>query len=338
MALFLDQKYLHQISSTLPLFKKKGQRVWNFRCTLCGDSAKNKHKARAFFYVHEGKLKFKCHNCGENMTFGFFLKQHDSMVYQQYQLERFEDRPLRKSPEPRPLPKYEGTAPLFPKKTPLDTIAIRLDRLPEEHEARVYATSRRIEGTALRKLYFLDDISKVSVLAPEYAERVQTHEPRLLIPFYGLEGQLTGVTLRALRGESLRYMSLKFIEDEMLIFGLKDIDRSQTVIVCEGAFDSLFLRNAIACNGTSFGKIESLGIPKEQIVVVFDNQPRNREVCKIQERYIRDGYSVVIWPTIITQKDVNDMVLAGLPVNDVVTKNTFSGMMAQMQFQQWKRC
>jgi len=46
----------------------------------------------------------------------------------------------------------------------------------------------------------------------------------------------------------------------------------------------------------------------------------------------------VIWPTTITQKDINDMVLAGVKdIQTIIDNNTFSGLEATMKLAAWKR-
>ena len=44
---------------------------------------------------------------------------------------------------------------------------------------------------------------------------------------------------------------------------------------------------------------------------VFDNEPRNREIVKRISNTIDRGEQVIIWPTHIVEKDINDMALAG---------------------------
>jgi len=51
--------------------------------------------------------------------------------------------------------------------------------------------------------------------------------------------------------------------------------------------------------------------------MVFDNEPSNKEIVNAIEKYIQNGYSVAIWPDHIQQKDVNDMVLAGIKPVDI---------------------
>jgi len=70
---------------------------------------------------------------------------------------------------------------------------------------------------------------------------------------------------------------------------------------------------------------------------VFDNEPRNREICGRISKVIDRGDKVVIWPSKIKEKDINDMVLAGLNVQDVVDSNVYSGLEATLKFNDWKK-
>jgi alkyl sulfatase BDS1-like metallo-beta-lactamase superfamily hydrolase len=72
-------------------------------------------------------------------------------------------------------------------------------------------------------------------------------------------------------------------------------------------------------------------------IYVFDNEPRNREIVNRISKTINRGDKVVIWPTSIQQKDINDMVLAGLNVMDVLKSNTYSGLEAKIKFNNWKK-
>jgi hypothetical protein len=70
---------------------------------------------------------------------------------------------------------------------------------------------------------------------------------------------------------------------------------------------------------------------------IFDNEPRNREIVNRISKVIDRGDKVVIWPKKIQQKDINDMVLAGLNVQDVVDSNVYSGLEATLKFNDWKK-
>jgi hypothetical protein len=73
------------------------------------------------------------------------------------------------------------------------------------------------------------------------------------------------------------------------------------------------------------------------LIVVFDNQPRNKEVCKIIHKTIKNGFKVVIWPQNIEEKDINEMVLAGRDIKNIIKKNVFNGLEAEVKFTAWRR-
>ena len=56
-----------------------------------------------------------------------------------------------------------------------------------------------------------------------------------------------------------------------------------------------------------------------------------------QQSAIEAKQTVVIWPSNIQQKDINDMVLAGHDVQNLVESNTYRGLEATLKFNTWKR-
>ena len=340
MSYFIDIKYLGQISHRLPLFAQKKRDLWNCRCIICGDSTTNKKKARGYFYRTKNDLYYKCHNCAASQHFGTFLKTLDPTLYQQYVFERYaqgENGPkAHKTAEPM-LMNFVVDEMKFEKSIHIEQVAQRLDTLPDDNEAVIYCKQRGIPVEKYSQLFYISSVKDIQQIAPDYTS-IKTTEPRLVLPFYNELGQLTGVTMRALRGESLRYIMIKFIEDAPLIFGLNNIDKTKNINVVEGPIDSLFLDNSIACNGTSFGKLETLDLPKDNITVIVDNQPRNIEVCKIVEKYISLNYNIVIWPCDMAEKDINDMAQNRKNVRRIIKENTYQGLMAQLKFTEWRNC
>ena len=57
--MYTEIKYLNLLSIRLEKFKKKGDYLWNFLCPVCGDSQKNKNKARGFVFRVKGDLLYK---------------------------------------------------------------------------------------------------------------------------------------------------------------------------------------------------------------------------------------------------------------------------------------
>ena len=215
-----------------------------------------------------------------------------------------------------------------------------LFRSPEDNEAVQYVTNRKIPSDAFSRLYFIRNVKDVIQLNDKYKESIVTSEPRLAIPFFDGAGKLLVVSLRGIRGESLRYINVKVDEDAPSIFGLDQVDPSQNVLVVEGPLDSLFLDNCIACAGTSFGKIDQLPIARENITIIFDNQPKNREVGKLMNKYIEMGYKMVIWPDGVPGKDINEMIENGLTseeIHSIINLNTFQGLAAKAKYAMWRK-
>jgi hypothetical protein len=337
MSLFIDLKYIHMVSVKLDRFQDKGNYLFNFRCPICGDSERKKNKMRGYLYRKDNDMFYRCHNCDYGTTIANFLEKVDQLLYKEYVMEKFVKKD---EPKKEPNPEYAfDFKPEFDKPARLiDNLMDRLDKLPDDHEAVKYVKSRMIPESQFHKLYYVDDIRTLSQLNSKYKEALNIKQPRLSLPFLTPDGQLTGMALRGMRGENLRYINL-VVKEEMQIFGLDEVDTNKEVYVVEGPIDSLFLDNAIACVGTAFGKVDKLGLT--HFTVVFDNQPRNKEVCALIHKQIKLGNKVCLWPEYVAEKDVNDMILSGLTkeeIHSIISMNTYEGLEAELQFTQWRKC
>ena len=70
------------------------------------------------------------------------------------------------------------------------------------------------------------------------------------------------------------------------------------------------------------------------------NEPRNKDIVKMMADAIKSGHNVVIWPDTISAKDINEMVMSGITVNEIekiISSNTVSGLQAQLKFNFWKK-
>jgi hypothetical protein len=66
------------------------------------------------------------------------------------------------------------------------------------------------------------------------------------------------------------------------------------------------------------------------------NHETEKSVSRMN-KIIDSGDKVIIWSKSIQQKDINDMVLAGLSVMDMLKSNTHSGLEAKVKFNEWKK-
>ena len=123
-------------------------------------------------------------------------------------------------------------------------------------------------------------------------------------------------------------------DDAPKLYGFDEIDEKEPIYIVEGPFDSTFLDNSIAMVGADLD-IGSFGW--SDYIWVFDNEPRNREITDRISKTIDRGDKVVIWPSNIHEKDINDMVLGGHQVKDVVKYNTYQGLEAKLNFTTWKK-
>ena len=337
--LHLDLKYIMMISHRFDRFKRKDDYLFNFRCPICGDSSKKKNKARGYIYRKKNDMFYKCHNCDAGKTFGGLLKITDPLLHKQYILERYSEGVA--APRANKEPEFEFKTPEFGAPDRLiDKLMDRVDTLDASHMAVEYCTQRQIPKEQWHRLYHIENIKDICQLNPKYKDRIKSDESRLAIPFFNEEGILTAVTLRSYGNSPLRYILVKINEDSPTVFGLDCISKSKPVKIVEGPLDSLFLDNCIACAGTSFNKIETLNLPEDSIIIV-DNQPKNKEVCNIVDRYIKSGKRVVIWPDNILEKDINEMVLAGVQtvnMEDIISNNVFQNLEAELKFISWRKC
>ena len=342
--LHIDLKYINMISHRFERFKRKDDYLFNFRCPICGDSSTKKNKARGFIYKKKNDMFYKCHNCDAGKTFGGLLKITDPLLHKEYVMERYSEGVA--GPRANKTPEFDFKPPVFntPKDGLIDELMDRVDKLHEQcelsdsnHIAVDYCKRRMIPKEKWDRLYHIEDISKIHQLAPKYRDRIKTNEPRLAIPFFDSNGKLTGLTLRDYGNNPLRYIMVKINEDAPTIFGLDCISNDTPVKIVEGPLDSLFLDNAIACAGTSFSKIDTLNLPQDRIIIV-DNQPKNTEVCNIVHKLIKSGERVVIWPDEILEKDINDMVLNGVAVEEIISNNVFHNLEAELRFTNWRKC
>ena len=328
---YIDTKYLNIISPYLQQFKKKGDDLWNFRCPYCGDSHKSRTKARGFVFRKKNDLFFKCHNCGTGASLGNLIKTLDSKTYKDYIMERY-----KKGVETRssPQPEFKFNAPVFRKKGILKGLKSIQD-LSDDHPARQIVERRKLPVESLSDLYLCESFFKFtnSIIKGKFPSLGGDH-PRLIIPFRGEDGEVFAYQGRAFGNEQPKYITIKIDADRDKIFGLDKVDKSKPILVVEGPLDSLFLDNCIAVAGADFSSIEG------DLTIIYDNEPRNKEINKQIEKTIDQGKSVCLWPDTMVCKDINDMIILGYTkeeIQEIITNNTFSGVAAKLRFADWRR-
>ena len=318
----VDSKFIGIISPRLQKFKKVKADLYNFRCPICGDSKKNKSKTRGYLYSIKADINFRCHNCGASMTFSNFLKEIDPAVHKQYVFERFKDSKTGRGTVVEE-PKFNFTTPEF--KTKID-----LPKASENPDAKEYLVNRNLDPD---KFYYAEKFKEFTNSLKHTFDDLKYEESRIVIPLF-YKKKLIGFQGRALGSSPVKYITTMLSDDAPKLYGLDEIDEKKPIYIVEGPFDSCFVENCVAMCGSDVD-IGSFGW--SNYIWVYDNEPRNREIVNRISRTIDRGDQVVIWPSDLQHKDINDMVLGGQNVQDLVESNVYSGLKAQLQFNTWKR-
>ncbi len=296
---------------------------------------------RGYIYRKGNDLFFKCHNCGAGTSLGNLIKQLDAGLYKEYVMERY------KAGESGNNSFKQVTTIAPPRFDKLDTDityqnAERCDKLPDNHFCIQYLKNRRIPKDYYKLLYYTDNYKQfVSEVYPQVDKEI-TADKRLVIPFYDQYNSLIALSGRALEVSDykLRYVTLRTNESEdKLIYGLDRVNTNETVRIVEGPIDSLFLQNCVAAGDANLSLVAK-SISSGKKVLIFDNEPRNKDIVRMMQDAIKLGHDIVIWPDTIEQKDINEMIMAGRTkdeIESIISSNTFSGLQAQTKFVFWKK-
>jgi hypothetical protein len=117
------------------------------------------------------------------------------------------------------------------------------------------------------------------------------------------------------------------------------VNVNETIRIVEGPIDSLFLQNCVAAGDANL-QLVAKNISSGKKVLIYDNEPRNKDIVRMMQDAIKLGHNIVIWPDTIAQKDINEMIMSGRTkseIESIISNNTFSGLEAQTKFVFWKK-
>ena len=358
MSIFIERKFLGFVSSKLEQYKQKNTDLYNFRCPYCGDSKKNKLKARGYVYRKSNDYFFICHNCGKSTTFAKFLEHVDGGTYRQYILERYANGETGHSNYTKPTFEnlkgnaYSRLQSTLNKSAGNSEESSSVERtwrafahysvknLPSEHYARDYIEKRKIPEKFWEEILFVPKFRDfLDEEFPEHTKDEVPNDDRIVLLYTNEKGEITNVAGRALSESKVRYCTVK-VSDEKKVFGLHRLRKEDRTYVVEGQFDSYFLPNCLASGDSNLGGVATI-LPELDVVLVYDNEPRNRDIVKQIEKSVDKGYKICLFPEAVKGKDINEMIQNGLTadeIKDIIDKNTFSGLQAKLEFVRWKRC
>ena len=359
MSVYIDKKFLGFVSSKLEQFKQKQTDLYNFRCPYCGDSKKNKLKARGYVYRKSNDYFFICHNCGKSTTFAKFLEHVDGTSYKQYILERYATGETgygsnAKKPDFEQLkgnayarlqstlnkPTGDSETTESVGRTTRAFTHYSVKKLPDGHYARDYIKNRKIPEEYWEEILFTPNFKDfLDSEFPNHGKDEVPNDDRIVLLYTNEKGEITNVAGRALSDTKIRYVTVK-ITDEKKLFGLHRLRKSERIYVLEGQFDSYFVKNSVASGDSNLGGVAAI-FPELDFVLVYDNEPRNKDIVKQIEKSIEKGYNVCLFPDTMKGKDVNEMIQNGFTseeIKTIIDSSTYSGLTAKLKFIHWKRC
>lgn len=338
--MWLEQKYIGLLSSRLSRFKRVNRKTYNFRCPICGDSRKNQYKARGFLFAKDSNgFLYHCHNCNVTLSFDILLKELDPSLHNEFLREKIQSNlePVKERKQTQVEEFAEKMKkPNFIKFSSLLNLK-KISQLKFDHPAKLYIQSRKIPNEYHAKLFYAPRFKEfVNSVVPEKFSSIKYDEPRLIIPFIDESKNLIGFQGRSFdKDADLRYITIMIDETKPKIFGLDTCDRNKLHYIFEGPIDSMFVRNSMAMAGGSI----DWNYVNENSVFVYDNEPRSRETIAKITKTIDRNHKVVIFPEMIYEKDINDMVLKyqNIDINSLLEKNVSEGLESKILLTAWRR-
>jgi hypothetical protein len=270
-----------------------------------------------------------------------FIKAIDQSIYNEMQMERLQDK---KTPEQLDYEAFvdKMKKPVFMKSGPLKGLK-KVSQLSPDHRVKKFVDARRIPNPYHAKLFCCPNFKQfTNNLIPNKfdKESIERDETRLLIPFFDKEKRLHAYQGRALGNSKVKYITIILDDSVPKVYGLDSVDLDKTTYVFEGPIDSMFVPNSIATAGGDLVSAIGTFNDKQNMVIVYDNEPRSKDTIKKLDKAIMQGYSVCIWPENLEHKDINDMVLAGLTsefIQFIIKSNTYRDLAAKMALTKWSK-
>lgn len=332
--LYLDVKFAKIIGVFHDRFKIKKESPFHgqCRCKICGDSTKSKTLARFHFREYDQTIFVKCFNCGYTNSIGNYMKMHFPQEYSEYVFERY-----RKDINNTPIITTQEEVIQPQRCDGLDLPYVK--DLPSDHPIALYVRSRKLPDYPFQ---YAHDFFGFSAQFKKDLDETVKPEGRLIIPFFDRKGRVFAYQGRDMSGTSkAKYLTITIDATTPKIFGIDRADFKKPIYIVEGPIDSLFLPNCVASVNASLvataRKLESI-VSRENMTLIFDNEPRNKVIVDLYQKAIKDGYKIVIWPKEVANfKDINDLALGGYDPVNLIKKNTFTGLRAQMELSNWKK-
>lgn len=287
-------------------------------------------------------MKCVCHNCRnenpicDNSTITYFVSRVFPHLYDSFKDQiidsddSYSSVKFKKSVdvvEERNVgvPNFDGLDKPVEIEYPIELVrgVYRFDKVlahNQNHPIVKYIVDRKIPDSAFERLYVTNTFKEsFQQMSPKNVEKLYPNTMALILPMYTEEFKLYGVQARFL-SDKFRFLTLKFDEEIMKMFGYERFDKNKLGFVVEAPIDSLHIRNCIASMDSALTKVSDY-INMQNTIFVYDNQPRNKSVVSGMKNCIENGNKIVIFDSYMEKyKDINDMARYGNMSMDDIEK------------------
>ena len=215
---------------------------------------------------------------------------------------------------------------------------LQLQNQDKNHRAVKYANSRKFTLAIKKSVFYagrIRDWAQANLSPYVKVPNLPPNDPFIMLPYADKDGVISILKCRNINPNGrFRYIELIINKNAPKIYNRNKLDPNKTIYVLEGEIDASFIPNAIAMagGGDITTNLSALPYPKQQYVIVYDNELDKQSTVTKIIKAIKDQYKVCIWPeSVIEFKDVNDMIKSGLTPSDIrkiINKNTFVGQEA----------
>lgn len=294
---FLNEKVLEYLPHN---YVRIGDKL-NMRCPICGDSKKSTTKRRGWYYMKNAS--FYCFNCSTGMSGIKFLEFISGSSYADIRKEYM--KLYLKTGQSLSLSASYEVPNEEPSVFQLQSIVKPEWKQALSDKAKAYLSERKVTEAPFLKENL-------------YSCYTKKGEEYIMIPW-----RLNGVDAYFQLNDFQKLHSLKYIfpkDKKKLLYGLDNIDISWPyIIVFEGVYDSLFVKNGIASGTKSVSdyqlKLIKERFPRHQIVISFDN---DKSGITSMTKLLKNGsdFKYFKWFNKNTQqKDINEYIISKGNVN-----------------------
>lgn len=277
--------------------------ILNGRCILCGDSQKNKSKKRLYLIKNDKGVPYVfCHNEGCVANTGIsmknFLKQVDEKEYKRFVFREINSREPEIEIKSTELKSKKRKSKLLREYLKKGCIPLQIKRKGKLEEIR----KRTVK-------YLLDRMIPKKFIRTFYIGIIGKYKNMIIIPFLDEQGEPYYFQARGLTKKFYLFSEFSDLDKpDLILYNKYHIDPFDTVYICEGTFDSMFLKNSVALCGISKFNKKALSRLREKYdkrIFVVDNDSPGRSRAN---RILAYNERVYI-PHCNCCKDINDMML-----------------------------